>query len=164
MQFQGNTVPKKGNTVVCTELPFFDTAWLFSCTSLIGNSMISRAICQNTHLWVFQRPQIALVVRTCAILTVRTVRVFLPNCTWNHAITCTKQMGFKIQLTFPGVSTSVVGKWQTRRFFQQIRINQLATYWNQYEDKNNYLVIGSIFSCPFKWFAKLLYIQHCSFM
>jgi hypothetical protein len=37
---------------------------------LIGNSIVSRAIWKNIHSWVFQRLQIALVLRTRAILIV----------------------------------------------------------------------------------------------
>ena len=46
--------------------------WLhnFSCTLLISNSMVSCGIWKNTHSWVFQRLQMALVVRTRAILIV----------------------------------------------------------------------------------------------
>jgi hypothetical protein len=42
----------------------------FSCILLINNGMVSRAIWKNIHSWVFQRLQIALVLRTRAILTV----------------------------------------------------------------------------------------------
>jgi hypothetical protein len=46
--------------------------WLhnFSCTLLISNSMVSCGIWKNTHSWVFQRLQMALVVRTRAILII----------------------------------------------------------------------------------------------
>ena len=43
---------------------------ILSCILLISNSMVSRAIWKNKHLCVFQRPQIALVLRICAILIV----------------------------------------------------------------------------------------------
>ena len=70
VQFQGNIVQKKSNTVICTKLPFFGTVWLFKCILLIGVSMVSSAIWKNTHLWVFQRPQITLILRPHAILIV----------------------------------------------------------------------------------------------
>ena len=40
----------------------------FLCKLLISNSMVSRGIWINMHSWVFQRPQIALVLWTRAIL------------------------------------------------------------------------------------------------
>ena len=49
VQFQGNTVPKKGNTIICSELPFLALYYFFSCILLIDNSMISWAIWKNTH-------------------------------------------------------------------------------------------------------------------
>ena len=46
--------------------------WLhnFSCILLLSNSTVSRGIWKNIHSWVFQRLQIALVLRTGAILIV----------------------------------------------------------------------------------------------
>ena len=50
VQFQANAVPKEGNSVICTQSPFFVTMLLFSCILLIVNSVISRTIWKNTHL------------------------------------------------------------------------------------------------------------------
>ena len=43
---------------------------ILSCILFISNSMVSRAIWKNTHSWVFQKPQTALVLRTRVILIV----------------------------------------------------------------------------------------------
>jgi hypothetical protein len=54
--------------------------------------MVSREIWMNMHSFGFQRPQIALVLRTRAILkSFKTHSCMLyPNCTLNHAISYTK--------------------------------------------------------------------------
>ena len=49
----------------------------------------------NKHLLIFQRPQIALALRAREILLVFKkiyLCLFIPNCTWNHVITYTKQI------------------------------------------------------------------------
>ena len=40
VQFQGNTVPKKGNIVICIELLFFGAVLLFSCILLIARYLV----------------------------------------------------------------------------------------------------------------------------
>ena len=96
VKFQDNIVPKKGNTVICLELPFSALYDFFPCILLFGNSMISRATWKNTHSWIFQRPQVTLIIRTRTILIVWKThsRVFFPNCTQNHAITYTNKFKY----------------------------------------------------------------------
>ena len=71
---------------------------ILSYLLLISNSKVSRAIWKNMHSSVFQRPQIALVLWTRAILIVSCyfeithLCVFFPNRTRNHAITDTNNI------------------------------------------------------------------------
>ena len=89
VQFQSNSaVSKKGNTVICTKLPFLGTELPFSqncitfwCILLIAKSMPSRAIWKKHAFVCFSKTiKIAKVRRTHSCM-------FFTNCTGNHAIT-----------------------------------------------------------------------------
>ena len=56
----------------------------------IIDSSGSHANFENMLWWVFQRPQISLVLRIRATL-IDSCEIFFPNCTWNHAITFAKR-------------------------------------------------------------------------
>ena len=94
VQFEVYTTQKHGKTVIYTfrlRITFFWHWITFSYTLLIVNSMISRAIWENKHSWVFRRPRTAHVLRTRAILIVFDKLVqgcFFPNCTGKRSITC----------------------------------------------------------------------------
>ena len=71
-QFQGNTVPKNGNTVICTEV-LLGTVLLYSCVLLICYNITSRAIWKNTNSWIFQRSEMAFVLLVHAFWKTGTV-------------------------------------------------------------------------------------------
>ncbi len=75
--------------------------------------MFSRAIWKNIHSWVFQRLQIALVLRTCAISIIfekLTRACFCPNCTRNHTITYTRNTCMQQPLALIGIQGTIFSK------------------------------------------------------
>ena len=89
----------------------------FFCILLISNHMIF--LVQFGINW----PQIALAPQACAILLVFEkficALIFIPNCTWDHVITYTKNWQPKLMTILCYVGTS---------WFQEIKENQITSW------------------------------------
>jgi hypothetical protein len=132
--------------------------------------MVSREIWINMHSWVFQRPQIALVLRLVLFWDLWKTHscMLYPNCTRNHAITYTNKTiiiwiySLTMHLLYIGVTSEniwnylypllMIDKYHHQRFSDVITCANIMHFWGA--------PIGSFNELGTRWNSLIKVILH----